>query len=357
MIVSLPLAYLEALIRDARVVELRARLPAGMWISGLFDNAADLLRQMQALSAAGANVYSTLNRPAPAVARRVKNTMHQAALKDGDMLHRVRIPFDFDPVRPTGVASTANELAYAIKARDVVATALRSLGWPDPAKGLSGNGGHLLYRCCIPVTAESSEQLGLIYAGLFAEHTGGKVIFDRSVRNPGRIWRAYGSVNRKGPPSADRPHRTASIAIPREWRALDPRQIDRLANSYARHNERSALPHPKPSAPMPCRQDGSRGDLATLDVHAWFSAHGAYGRELGRGKHAVLCPWIDEHSTGTAFDSSTVVWEACERKWPSFKCLHAHCADRTIRDLLALWRDADAFCSGSWTPAKKRGRK
>ena len=281
--------------------------------------------------------------------------MQGHALKDADVSHRVRLPFDFDPARPVEAASTADELAHALKARDRVATALAALGWPEPARGLSGNGGHLLYRCCLPVTPESNEQVATVYAGLFGDFTGGAVVFDRSVKNPARVWRAYGSVNRKGTPTADRPHRTSAIMIPRDWRALDPRRLDALANHYAKHNARTAPPRPKP-APLPARADGSRGDLKTLDVVAWFAAHDAYRRAMGRGKHAVLCPWAGEHSTEAGpLDSSTVIWEAHGGAWPSFLCSHAHCAGRSIRDVLAQWGDADGFCAGTWQ-ARKRGR-
>jgi hypothetical protein len=355
MILTLPLAYLNAHIRDARILEIRARLSDGQWVSGLFDDPHAALREMQALATRGANVYTTVNRPLPAVAFRVHNFMRGHALRDADMSHRVRLPFDFDPVRPVDAASTAEELACALEASDRVASALASLGWPEPARGLSGNGGHLLYRCCIPVTPESNEQVATVYAGLFEDFTGGEVVFDRSVKNPARIWRAYGSMNRKGTATADRPHRTANIMIPRDWRALDPRLLDALANTYAKRNARTATPRPKP-APLPARADGSRGDLATLDVAAWFAAHDAYRRPLARGKHAVLCPWECEHSAqGGPLDSSTVVWEAQGGAWPSFHCSHAHCAGRGIRDVLALWGDADGFCAGTWQ-APKRGR-
>ncbi|CAG9264422.1 conserved hypothetical protein [Paraburkholderia unamae] len=355
MIPTLPLAYLAGLLRDTRVLEIRAGLPSGNFVSGLFDDAHAALREMQALGALGANCYTTINRPAAAAAYRVHNAMQARALRDAEISHRVRLPFDFDPVRPVDAASTAHELAYALEARDRAAAALAALGWPEPARGMSGNGGHLLYRCCVPVTPEFNEQVAIVYAGLFQDFTSGEVVFDRSVKNPARIWRLYGTTNRKGTSTAERPHRTATIAIPRDWRALDPRLLDALANAYAKRNERAA---PRPtSAPIPARADGSRGDLGTLDAVAWFAGHNAYLRPLGRGKHAIACPWSGEHSTqGGPLDSSTVIWEPRGGAWPSFHCSHAHCVGRGIQDVIALWGDADAFCTGSWQP-KKRGKQ
>ena len=60
---------------------------------------------------------------------------------------------------------------------------------------------------------------------------------------------------------------------------------------------------------------------------------GLYKAPLGEGKHDITCPWVKEH-TGEV-DSGTAYFEP-EDNWPigGFKCLHGHCADRHIRDLL-----------------------
>ena len=91
------------------------------------------------------------------------------------------------------------------------------------------------------------------------------------------------------------------------------------------------------------------GDFATLDVAAWFAAHGALKRGLGGGKHAVTCPWSSEHSTpDQPHGTDTVVWQAEDGRWPRFFCSHAHCEGRCIRDVMRLWGDADAFCARAW---------
>lgn len=90
------------------------------------------------------------------------------------------------------------------------------------------------------------------------------------------------------------------------------------------------------------------GDYTTLDVVAWFSAHGHYGKPRADGKHAVLCPWADEHSDDQGAESpDTVVWPA-DGGWPTFHCSHAHCVGRTLQTVMDLWGDADRFCSGTF---------
>ncbi|WP_197488524.1 hypothetical protein [Methylomonas koyamae] len=60
---------------------------------------------------------------------------------------------------------------------------------------------------------------------------------------------------------------------------------------------------------------------------------GLYKSPLGHGKHDITCPWVAEH-TGEV-DGGTAYFEP-EDLWPigGFKCLHGHCAERHIRDLL-----------------------
>lgn len=62
---------------------------------------------------------------------------------------------------------------------------------------------------------------------------------------------------------------------------------------------------------------------------------GLYKAPLGGGKHDISCPWVSEH-TGKA-DGGTAYFEP-DDLWPigGFKCLHGHCADRHIRDLLKV---------------------
>jgi Bifunctional DNA primase/polymerase, N-terminal len=97
-----------------------------------------------------------------------------------------------------------------------------------------------------------------------------------------------------------------------------------------------------------------RGDLRTLDLPAFCAHLGLYGQLLDpdEGKHSVQCPWRIEHTTGaqqwSAEDDESVIFTS-EGKTGAFKCLHAHCADRSLKELLA-WAEArepgvvDRFC-------------
>lgn len=232
-----------------------------------------------------------------------------------------------------------------VRARGL-ASRLALIDWPAPAIGMSGNGWHLQFRTALPNTAETKEQLTAIYSGLYREFSDDVVEFDRSVRNPARLCCFYGSVKRKGLDTPARPHRQSWIQIPDDWRQVLPRQVAALADFYARQTaDRPVKPH---ESPVERPAVSGRGDYSSLDVVAWFEAHGAYIGALAGNKHGVRCPWSGEHSTPSPrTGSDSIVYEA-DGGWPGFHCAHAHCADRDIRDVMKLWGDADSYCAGDF---------
>ncbi|MEX2479443.1 MAG: hypothetical protein WD928_01140 [Gammaproteobacteria bacterium] len=332
--------YLRQLLQDAHVVELRHQ-HGERWASGTFSNLADLERAIRERQAVG-NLYTSLNRPDV----KARNGFSARPLRDEDMTTICRIVFDLDPKRPAGTASTEPELQAATKARDLVVCLLSTHGWPTPATAISGNGAHVVYRTLLVNSLVWRQSAAALYAGLrlrlAAEMEDLGVDFDTTVRNPARIWRLYGTENRKGEATADRPHRQATIRLPAGgWQTVKAAVIERTVAALTPvvTRVRQARPH----APV----DG-QGDYATLDIVSWFAAHGAYRRPLVDGKHAVTCPWSHEHSTTSQSGTDSVIWESAGDRWPTFHCSHSHCDGRTLRDVLALWGGADPFCTRIW---------
>ena len=70
-------------------------------------------------------------------------------------------------------------------------------------------------------------------------------------------------------------------------------------------------------------------------VLAALKEKGFYKTPLGEGKHDITCPWVTEH-TGQV-DGGTAYFEP-DDNWNigGFKCMHGHCADRHVRDLLGF---------------------
>lgn len=75
------------------------------------------------------------------------------------------------------------------------------------------------------------------------------------------------------------------------------------------------------------------------------------------GRLNVECPWSDEHTTDSS-ETATIYWPAHTGGFEhgSFKCLHAHCADRSLGDLEnTLGVIADMFDDLDAEPTEKVG--
>lgn len=83
------------------------------------------------------------------------------------------------------------------------------------------------------------------------------------------------------------------------------------------------------------------GDLKTLNLTALCDELAILGDVLSvdDGKRAARCPWRHEHSDASepwrSGDSDTVIFiHNPTKNYPGFKCMHAHCADRGLREML-----------------------
>src|SRR5262249_59854685 len=132
------------------------------------------------------------------------------AAGEQDVLERRWLLLDFDPVRPADTASTKAEKQAA---RRVMETCIRWLskdqGWPPPLLGDSGNGWHALYRVDLPAADRGLVQRAL--AALAARFNTPEARIDTSVFDAPRIARMYGSLNSKGEPTPERPHRRSRL--------------------------------------------------------------------------------------------------------------------------------------------------
>lgn len=179
----------------------------------------------------GFSVYFTIN-PTDTFSVRWADRFNQVApgraLQDDQVVARKLLLIDADPVRPAGVCSTASEKAAAHAAAGGVVDYLNQQGWPVPVVADSGNGAHLLYRISLP-----ADDGGLVHRALQAidaKFTTNAVKFDTTVGNASRICRLYGTHNRKGPNTKQRPHRLAAIlTAPTELAIVTRELLEELA--------------------------------------------------------------------------------------------------------------------------------
>jgi len=98
------------------------------------------------------------------------------------------------------------------------------------------------------------------------------------------------------------------------------------------------------------RQLGSRIEMDD-PVEGFLRSSGLVLDERPSGLLYITCPWEKEHTTGTAGDGSTVWMLAGTNGYDrgNFKCLHAHCSDKSSHDYL----DEIGYvedCSEDFTP-------
>lgn len=80
----------------------------------------------------------------------------------------------------------------------------------------------------------------------------------------------------------------------------------------------------------------STGDVLQCFLGRAFQLAGWLDKPLGPGKAAARCPWEDEHSTGSRYNGSTIVFSAQPgHHFGWWHCSHNACQGRTTADVLA----------------------
>ncbi len=238
---------LSILIEPGSTFELRGLPSRQNWAGRDLDAAAG----WASARAARDNLYYTLNPCRPDLS---------GAAKNHDITGRARILIDVDSIRPDADRNaTDDERQAAWHVSDLVMLHLAGLGFPSPVVVDSGNGFQLIYRCNLPNGPLESQRIAALYKllnGLYAT-TGARI--DEAVHNAARIARLPGTVNRKGPSTADRPHRPARLlTVPDPFEAIDAEAFARVAVGRK--------PKPAASKPIIAREPDSD------PVAAWFAA-------------------------------------------------------------------------------------
>src|SRR5450759_1734887 len=196
-------------------------------ICGYFDDAETLAGAVLPIDGTVPGVYLTLNPCDRALFARATNRLKEHArdtTSDANILRRLWLMIDFDPVRPAGISSTNREHGRAIAAACGAWDDLRGAGFPDPVVAASGNGAHLLYRVELPNDPEATEIVKGILAGVAARCAPDDISVDQTVFNAGRITKLYGTMVCKGDNLPDRPHRRSRLLeIPDDLPVLEVR--------------------------------------------------------------------------------------------------------------------------------------
>jgi hypothetical protein len=184
-------------------------------VAGYFDDhgtMAAAIRRADATYRAG-GVYYVLNSLDAALLGRAYNRLKEHAeytTADNNILRRRWFPIDLDAVRPAGVSSSEEEHVEAIERARIIADDMGT-EWGRPIIADSGNGAHLLYRIDLANDQESLAFVSGALAELDRRYSDGRVKVDVTSANAARIWKAYGTVARKGDSIPGRPHRLSKV--------------------------------------------------------------------------------------------------------------------------------------------------
>ncbi len=289
---TVKLVWVPDAVLEVRALHVPGR-DGGTW-AGWFDDADAAVHAIEVLDRRRPKgVYVTLNPVRHDLLARRANRIGRvdrdmALTADSDVLARRWLGLDFDPERASGISSTDEEHGRALERAAQAASWLRGRGWPEPTQGDSGNGGHLLYPVELPNDPAAA---ALVKGGLEAvalRFGGDGITVDTAVGNAARIWRCYGTANRKGDSTDNRPHRPARLlAVPDKPQRVPPDLLEELAAEA-----------PRPEAVS----RSAAGGRPALAVAAFLERHHLAAGESAwqGGTRWVLhtCPFSDAHTDG-----------------------------------------------------------
>lgn len=183
-------------------------------ISGYFRDAETLLEKFDTIDVRNKNIYITLNGLNEGCFSRVQRESFQqtkVTTSDSDVEGYQWLFVDLDPIRPTGISSSNEEMNAAKELAGKIYNYLKGLGFEDPVKAISGNGCHLLYRISLVNNDENKRLVEDCLKTLAMIFDNDKVNVDTTNYNPARICKLHGTLAQKGTSTEDRPHRMSRI--------------------------------------------------------------------------------------------------------------------------------------------------
>ena len=203
------------LFERGSVVEARIPKTRAGTVSGYFDDHTKLAAAIEGADAkyGASGIYFVLNPTWPALLARACNRLREHAeltTADNHILWRRWLPVDLDPVRPAGISSSDEEHAAAIDRARIILHEMAA-EWGGGVLADSGNGAHLLYEIDLPNNQEGLAFVSGALAELDRRYSDNVVKVDVTSSNAARIWKAYGTVARKGDSIPGRPHRLSRI--------------------------------------------------------------------------------------------------------------------------------------------------
>ena len=313
--------------------------------SGYFKDVETLIKAVTPFDSWNAQIYFTLNQINEGCYSRVQHDKmmlmgrKDPTTGDPDIVGRTHVLVDLDPIRPSGVSASDEELEHAHKKAAEVYKFLLYQGFNEPIVCMSGNGYHLVIPCKIANTDETKEIVHKFLLTLDLLFSDDKVEVDKKVANASRICKLYGATAKKGENTKERPWRQSRIVrVPKDVRETDIAYFKKVAAMYPEEKEK------------PERWNGYSPER--FDLVDFLNRHGiGYRTErVAGGTKYILdhCPFNDQHKHKDA-----VIFQR-DTGAIGFICLHNSCSGKTWRDVRLLF-EPDAY-DRQYTPHPARKR-
>lgn len=293
-------------------------------ISGYFTDADTLIRQFDTIDPRGVNTYITINKVNEACYSREQ---HDCFRQTDSTTHDHEIDsyewffIDLDPKRLAEISSTDAELKAAELLADKVYNYMKSLGFHEPVRAMSGNGHHLLYKISLPNTNDNKALIERCLYNLSAMFDNEQVKIDIINHNQARICKLYGTLAQKGASTNERPHRMSRLtSIP-----------DKIENNGV--EILNILAEELPPVPKMTKKTAKVSN--GFDIEDWMSEHGLEAIRSEAGTDCTIyplahCPFDPSHTNG---DSKIFKYS---NGAISFKCHHNSCRGKVWQDVREL---------------------
>lgn len=293
-------------------------------ISGYFTDADTLIKQFDTIDPRGVNTYITINKVNDACYSREQ---HDCFRQTDSTTHDHEIDsyewffVDLDPKRVAEISSTDAELQAAKDLADKVYTYMKSLGFHEPIRAMSGNGHHLLYKISLPNTDENKDLIERCLCNLSAIFDNEQVKIDIINHNQARICKLYGTLAQKGANTQTRPHRMSRLtSIPEN---IENNGIELL----------KTLAEELPEVPKITKRSAKVAN--EFNIEDWMYEHGLEPIKTEAGNDCTIyplanCPFDPSHTNG---DSKIFKYS---NGAIAFKCHHNSCRGKVWQDVREL---------------------
>lgn len=339
---------LDLIKPDGQLCEVRIINSKKRITSGYFKSHEILINSLKNLHMDKCNVYlvlNTINESCYSREQRDLFIQDVGNTSDTDISSCEWFFVDVDPIRPTGISSTEEELQHSKVVAKKVVSYLDSLGFKKPIVAMSGNGFHLLYRIQLENSSESKTLVEDCLKVLSDMFTDDIAKIDTVNSNASRVCKLYGTLAQKGANTSERPHRMSGIvSAPISIEVTGKEFLESLSNQLHKVD------------PNEVRKNRNSKKVSSFDLDDFLFKNGiTYNISNHHGRDNSIIYNLDE----CVFDPNHTSGDAKIFLYPdgaiSYKCHHNSCSCYRWQDVRMKY-DSDYDPDKDYTYNPKRNK-